>query len=70
MLLKRLPPGEAYDIRCALSCRVMPVSMATGLGADVCAALAAHKDKPPRAVPASDVQAELMRQGADLGSTC
>ena len=40
--------------------------MTTGLGADVCAALAAHKDKPPRVVPASDVQAELMRQGVPI----
>jgi hypothetical protein len=90
-LLKRLPPGEAYDIplRCLLprnveglivagrcisgtheahsSYRVMPVSMATGQAAGVCAALAARAHKPPRAVAAAAVQSELVRQGADLG---
>jgi FAD dependent oxidoreductase len=90
-LLKRLPPGEAYDIplRCLLprdvedvlvagrcisgtheahsSYRVMPVSMATGQAAGVCAALAARLGKSPRAVPVSDVQNELTRQGANLG---
>jgi hypothetical protein len=89
-LLKRLPPGEAYDIplRCLLprevegvlvagrcisgsheahsSYRVMPVSVATGQAAGVCAALATRLNKPPRAVPVSDVQTELTRQGADL----
>lgn len=68
--LKRLPPGEAYDIplRCLLprdiedvivagrcisgtheahsSYRVMPVSMATGQAAGVCAALAVRHGKP------------------------
>lgn len=90
--LKRLPPGEAYDIplRCLLpqaveglivagrcisgtheahsSYRVMPVSMATGQAAGVCAALAIRQGKPPRAIPASEVQNELIRQGANLGS--
>jgi FAD-dependent oxidoreductase family protein len=89
--LKRLPPGEAYDIplRCLLpqkvenllvagrcisgtheahsSYRVMPVSMATGQAAGVCAALAVRHEKPPRAVTANDVQTELIRQGAILG---
>jgi FAD dependent oxidoreductase len=89
-LLKRLPPGEAYDIplRCLLprdvedvlvagrcisgtheahsSYRVMPVSMATGQAAGVCAGLAVRLGKPPRAVPVSDVQSELTRQGANL----
>ena len=89
-LLKRLPPGEAYDIplRCLLpqgiegvvvagrcisgtheahsSYRVMPVSMATGQAAGVCAALAVRFGKSPRAVAASDVQTELLRQGANL----
>lgn len=92
-LLKRLPPGEAYDIplRCLLprkidgiivagrcisgtheahsSYRVMPVSMATGQAAGVCAALAVRQDRPPRAVPVADVQNELIRQGASLGIT-
>jgi hypothetical protein len=89
-VLKRLPPGEAYDIplRCLLpqsteglvvagrcmsgtheahsSYRVMPIVMATGQAAGVCAALAASRGKPPRDVPARDVQRELLRQGASL----
>ncbi len=92
-LLKRLPPGEAYDIplralmpqrvdqllvagRCISgtheahsSYRVMPVSMATGHAAGVCAALAAASAKPPRDVPVRDVQEELLRQGANLGES-
>jgi FAD dependent oxidoreductase len=90
--LKRLPPGEAYDIplRCLLpqkvenllvagrcisgtheahsSYRVMPVSMATGQAAGVCAALAVRREKPPRAVAVADVQQELTRQGAILSA--
>ena len=89
-LLKRLPPGEAYDIplRCLLpretdgvivagrcisgtheahsSYRVMPVSMATGQAAGVCAALAVRRKQAPRAISAADVQDELIRQGANL----
>jgi hypothetical protein len=89
-LLKRLPPGEAYDIplRCLLpqgidhlvvagrclsgtheahsSYRVMPIAMATGQAAGVCAALAARAGRTPRAIAASDVQQELERQGAHL----
>jgi hypothetical protein len=88
--LKRLPPGEAYDIplRCLLprevdrlvvagrcisgtheahsSYRVMPVAMATGQAAGVCAALAARGGKGPRQLSAVQVQRELTRQGADL----
>ena len=88
--LKRLPPGEAYDIplRCLLpqgteglvvagrcisgtheahsSYRVMPIVMATGQAAGVCAALAAQSGRDARAVPAAEVQAELRRQGANL----
>jgi FAD-dependent oxidoreductase family protein len=48
------------------SYRVMPIAMATGQAAGVCAAIATQNDIPPRAAPASDVQAELIRQGADL----
>ncbi len=51
------------------SYRVMPIAMATGQAAGVCAALAARAGKSPREVPAVDVQQELKRQGADLGET-
>ena len=46
------------------SYRVMPISMATGQAAGVCAALAARTKRLPREVPAGDVQEELRRQGA------
>ncbi len=89
-LLRRLPPGEAYDIplRCLLpqkaenllvagrcisgtheahsSYRVMPIVMATGQAAGACAAIAARSGRAARAVPAREVQAELLRQGASL----
>jgi len=89
-LLKRLPPGEAYDIplRCLLprnterlivagrcisgtheahsSYRVMPIVMATGQAAGVCAALAAKLKVSVRDVPTRHVQQELVRQGASL----
>src|SRR5437868_5705511 len=89
-LLKRLPPGEAYDIpmRCLLprsteglmvagrcisgtheahsSYRVMPIVMATGQAAGVCAALAARRGVLPRQVAVGEVQRELVRQGASL----
>jgi hypothetical protein len=89
-MLRRLPPGEAYDIplRCLLpqgvehlvvagrcisgtheahsSYRVMPIAMATGQAAGVCAALSARGGRRPRAVPADEVQDELRRQGAAL----
>jgi hypothetical protein len=89
-VLKRVPPGQAYDIplrsllpqgvegllvagRCLSgtheahsSYRVMPIVMATGQAAGVCAALAAKRNVTPRAVPAAQVQAALIRQGADL----
>src|SRR5258706_8893723 len=89
-VLKRLPPGEAYDIplRCLMprnveglvvagrclsgtheahsSYRVMPIVMATGQAAGVCAALAARSGTPIRDVPAREVQCELLRQGASL----
>jgi glycine/D-amino acid oxidase-like deaminating enzyme len=48
------------------SYRIMPVSMATGQAAGVCAALAARAGKGARDVPVADVQAELVRQGASL----
>ena len=89
-ILKRLPPGEAYDIplRCLLprgaegllvagrclsgtheahsSYRVMPIVMATGQAAGVCAAQAALRKAVPRSIDARDVQKELLRQGASL----
>ena len=49
------------------SYRVTPTAMATGQAAGVCAALAATSGRSPREVPATEVQAELLRQGADLG---
>ncbi len=49
------------------SYRVMPVSMATGQAAGVCAALASAAGVFPRQVLASHVQEELLRQGASLG---
>jgi glycine/D-amino acid oxidase-like deaminating enzyme len=48
------------------SYRVMPIAMATGQAAGVCAALAARGGKAARDVPARDVQAELRRQGAAI----
>ena len=48
------------------SYRVMPISMATGQGAGVCAALAARAGVTPRQVDMREVQAELRRQGATL----
>jgi hypothetical protein len=50
------------------SYRVMPISMATGQGAGVCAALAARRNTSPRTIAMGEVQAELRRQGANLGS--
>lgn len=89
-VLKRVPPGESYDIplRCLIplevdnllvagrcisgthealsSYRVMPISMATGQAAGVCAALAAGSRVQARNVASVDVQDELRRQGAIL----
>ncbi|MBA9006078.1 FAD-dependent oxidoreductase [Thermomonospora cellulosilytica] len=48
------------------SYRIMPISMATGQAAGVCAALAVRSGKPPREVPAAAVQRELLVQGAVL----
>ena len=50
------------------SYRVMPIAMATGQAAGVCAALAARgRRAAARDVRAEAVRAELRRQGADLG---
>jgi hypothetical protein len=48
------------------SYRVMPICMATGQAAGVCAALATQTGKAPAEVPAAQVQRELVRQGANL----
>ncbi|MFF0205223.1 FAD-dependent oxidoreductase [Streptomyces sp. NPDC005017] len=48
------------------SYRVMPISMATGQAAGVCAALASTRGTLPRDVPAPTVQQELRAQGASL----
>ena len=48
------------------SYRVMPIVMATGHAAGICAAIAARDGTPPRAVPARQVQRELIRQKASL----
>ena len=49
------------------SYRVMPIAMATGQAAGVCSALAVQQGVPVRQVAASDVQAQLLEQGASLG---
>jgi hypothetical protein len=49
------------------SYRVTPTAMATGHAAGVCAALAARAGAAPRQIDIGAVQAELVRQGADLG---
>jgi glycine/D-amino acid oxidase-like deaminating enzyme len=48
------------------SYRVMPISMATGQGAGVCAALAAKQKVSPREIRMGEVQNELRRQGASI----
>ncbi|GAA4934650.1 FAD-dependent oxidoreductase [Streptomyces coeruleoprunus] len=48
------------------SYRVMPIAMATGQAAGVCAALAVRRDRRPRDVHHTLVQRELLRQGARL----
>jgi hypothetical protein len=89
-VLKRVPPGDAYDIplrslmpknaeglivagRCISgtheahsSYRVMPIVMATGHAAGVAAALAAKRKARVRQLPVSEIQRELLRQGASL----
>ena len=48
------------------SYRVMPICMATGQAAGVCAAIAARERNSPGDVPAQKVRSELRRQGAIL----
>jgi hypothetical protein len=64
-----LVPGHCISAthKALSSCRVMPVSMATGQAAGVCAALAAHTGAVPAATRAAQMQEELTRQGASLG---
>jgi len=50
------------------SFRTMPICMATGHAAGVCAAWSVRSGKPPREVPARDVQQSLKQQKANLGS--
>jgi len=50
------------------SYRVMPICMATGQAAGVCAAIAARCQKSPHGLNVSEIQGELLRQGADLGN--
>ncbi|MFI1326278.1 FAD-dependent oxidoreductase [Streptomyces rochei] len=48
------------------SYRVMPIAMATGQAAGVCAALTVRHGRGPRGLPYRMVQHELLRQGARL----
>ncbi|WP_217143535.1 FAD-dependent oxidoreductase [Streptomyces sp. AC627_RSS907] len=48
------------------SYRVMPIAMATGQAAGVCAALTVRHGRGPRGLPYRLVQGELLRQGARL----
>ncbi|SFK54143.1 FAD dependent oxidoreductase [Geodermatophilus ruber] len=77
--LRCLLPRDVDDLLTAGRCisgtheahssyRVTPTAMATGQAAGVCAALAATSGRPPRQVEVAAVQAELVRQGADLGA--
>jgi hypothetical protein len=75
--LRCLLPRDVDDLLTAGRCisgtheahssyRVTPTAMATGQAAGVCAALAAAAGCTPRQVEVAAVQAELIRQGADL----
>jgi hypothetical protein len=75
--LRCLIPQKTFNLLVAGRCisgnhgamasyRVMPIAMATGQAAGVCAALSARKGKPPREIPAREVQRELVKQKADL----
>jgi hypothetical protein len=77
--LRCLLPRDVDDLLTAGRCisgtheahssyRVTPTAMATGQAAGVCAALAAASGRRPRDVDIAAVQAELIRQGADLGA--
>jgi hypothetical protein len=77
--LRCLLPWDVDDLLTAGRCisgtheahssyRVTPTVMATGQAAGACAALAAAAGRAPREVGIAAVQAELIRQGADLGA--
>jgi hypothetical protein len=76
--LRALVPRDVRNIVVAGRCisgtheanssyRTIPTSIATGQAAGVCAAIAARTGVSPGEVRASDVQMELIHQGADLG---
>ncbi len=48
------------------SYRIMPVSMATGQAAGLCAALSVRKNRTPKSVPAQDVRIRLVQQNVEL----
>jgi len=75
--LRSLMPKEIENLLTAGRCisgtheacssyRIMPVAMATGQAAGVCAALAAASGRAPRSVPFKLVQRELLNQKANL----
>jgi hypothetical protein len=75
--LRSLLPRDIDDLLVAGRCisgthvahssyRIMPVCMATGQAAGVCAALAVRGGTTPRGVPVRDVQKVLREQGAKL----
>jgi hypothetical protein len=75
--LRSLLPRDLDDLLVAGRCisgthvahssyRIMPVCMATGQAAGVCAALAVQEGRAPREVAAGEVQRELRAQGAKL----
>lgn len=71
--LRRLFPHDVNRVLVAGRCisgdhvahssyRVMPISMATGQAAGVCAALAAIQGKPPQDIPTGEVQKNCARK--------
>ena len=48
------------------SYRIMPVSVATGQAAGLCAALSVQKNRPPGKIPTKDVRTRLSQQNAEL----
>src|SRR5690606_12753561 len=77
--LRSLLPKDVEDILVAGRCisgtheahssyRVMPTAMATGQGAGVCAAIAAKNNISTKKVDIKAVQAELVKQSANIGT--